>query len=141
MAGCRHVRCLSRGLGMRVPQAADVAATLPAMAEPSVRDPSAPPLRSRHPIPPTPPQRARPTRRPVDAEDDDAGQGPAGGGLDRRPIDRRRTDRRRLLAAIASSVLPGSGQVLDGRFRPALLFGVPTLAVIGIAWVAANSDA
>jgi LCP family protein required for cell wall assembly len=111
------------------------------MAEPSVRDPSAPPLRSRQPIPADPAPRARSTRRPVDPEDGDAGQGPAAGGLDRRPIDRRRTDRRRLLAAIASSVLPGSGQLLNGRLGPALLFGLPTLAVIAIAWIVAHSDA
>src|SRR5258708_3091366 len=40
---------------MLVPQAADVAATLPPIAEPSVLDPSPPPLRPRHPIPPPPP--------------------------------------------------------------------------------------
>lgn len=39
-----------------------------------------------------------------------------------------------------SSVLPGSGQLLNGRFRPALLFGVPTFAVIAAAWLIAHSD-
>jgi LCP family protein required for cell wall assembly len=114
------------------------------MAEPSVRDPSAPPLRSRHPIPADQGRRARQSPRPITSDDVDPGRPPADGELDRRRsaprIDRRHSDRRRLLAAIASSVLPGSGQLLNGRFRPALLFGVPTLAVIAIAWLIARSD-
>jgi LCP family protein required for cell wall assembly len=111
------------------------------MAEPSVRDPSAPPLRSRHPIPAEPPRPVRSTRRTVAAEPTDRRQDPDGREVDRRPVGRGGTDRRRLLAAIASSVLPGSGQLLNGRFRPALLFGVPTLAVLVGAWLIAHSDA
>jgi len=114
------------------------------MAEPSVRDPSAPPLRSRHPIPADQGRSARQSQRPIRSDDVGPGRPPADGEPDLRrsapSIDRRRSDRRRLLAAIASSVLPGSGQLLNGRFRPALLFGVPTLAVIAIAWLIARSD-
>jgi LCP family protein required for cell wall assembly len=50
------------------------------------------------------------------------------------------SDRRRLLAAIASSLIPGFGQLLNGRLRPALLFGLPTLALIGAAWLIGQSD-
>jgi LCP family protein required for cell wall assembly len=59
---------------------------------------------------------------------------------DEAKLDRRPTDRRRLLAAIASSLLPGFGQALNGRLRPALLFGIPTLLVIGTTWLIAESD-
>jgi polyisoprenyl-teichoic acid--peptidoglycan teichoic acid transferase len=45
------------------------------------------------------------------------------------------TDPRRLLAAILSAVLPGLGQALNGRRRPALIFGVPSLIVLGIGWL------
>jgi LCP family protein required for cell wall assembly len=50
------------------------------------------------------------------------------------------SDRRRILAAAASSLLPGTGQALNGRLRPALTFGVPTLAVLAVAWLIVNSD-
>src|SRR4249920_636728 len=45
--------------------------------------------------------------------------------------DSRPSDIRRLAAATLSSVLPGAGQALNGRLRPALLFG---------AWLIGNSD-
>ncbi len=122
------------------------------MAEPSVRDPSAPPLRARRPIADDParPQPAR--RRPVDlgavaATTSDPGSDRRAAaatppGRLRRPArgDTLPSDRRRLLAAIASSLLPGFGQALNGRLRPALLFGIPTLAVIVAAWLIVQSD-
>jgi polyisoprenyl-teichoic acid--peptidoglycan teichoic acid transferase len=104
------------------------------MAERSVRDPSAPPLRARTSIPAEPARSMRPARRPVQLDDGPA-PAAAGGHLDRLP-----SDRRRLLAAIASSLLPGFGQALNGRFRPTLLFGLPTLAVIAAAWLLAHAD-
>ncbi|HYX11014.1 MAG TPA: LCP family protein [Candidatus Acidoferrum sp.] len=85
----------------------------------------------------------RRTRRPVtDGDEPMDGAGArrdqsAGNGAAR---NRGHTDRRRLLAAIASSLLPGSGQLLNGRLRPALLFGVPTLAIILAAWLIGHSD-
>ena len=50
------------------------------------------------------------------------------------------TDRRRLVAAILSSILPGTGQALNGRLRPALLFGVPTPRGDRVAGWLAHSD-
>ena len=44
--------------------------------------------------------------------------------------DSRPSDIRRLIAATLSSILPGTGQVLNGRLRPALIFGIPTLVVL-----------
>ena len=115
----------------------------PAMAEPSVRDPSAPPLRARHPIAPDP-ARPRATRRPERATVDPSGprsteREPARTGRPARG-DTLPSDRRRLAAAIASSLLPGFGQALNGRLRAALLFGIPTLAVLAGAWLIAQSD-
>jgi LCP family protein required for cell wall assembly len=83
----------------------------------------------------------RSTRRPVETGDGDPRQLLPEEAPDRRQADRRRTDRRRLVAAIASSLLPGSGQLLNRRFRPALLFGVPTLALVAAVWLIARSDA
>ena len=66
---------------------------------------------------------------------------PGDGPVDRGPATTRLpTDRRRLLAAIASSLLPGFGQVINGRLRSALLFGIPTLGVLVAAWLIAQSD-
>jgi LCP family protein required for cell wall assembly len=104
------------------------------MAEPSVRDPFAPPIRGRRPIAADQARPMRSKRRPIAAADADVAQ------QDEANFDRRPTDRRRLLAAIASSLLPGFGQALNGRFRPALLFGIPTLVVIATAWLIAHSD-
>jgi LCP family protein required for cell wall assembly len=151
----------SRDLAFSARQAAHVAATLPAMAEPSVRDPSALPLRHRGAIAVEPAEPTPSMGRPVVLEDADPGRGPAGSNRpDRRRSraepDRRRggprathrnatdrlpTDRRRLVAAIASSLLPGAGQLLNGRLRPALLLGGPTLALIAAVWLIAHSDA
>lgn len=119
------------------------------MAEPSVRDPSAPPLRARRP---SAADQASPMGSRPRSVNPDAGAGfvppvPAGpvpGARSRSARPARGssvpTDRRRLLAAIASSLLPGFGQALNGRLRPALLFGIPTLAVLLAAWRIANSD-
>jgi LCP family protein required for cell wall assembly len=54
--------------------------------------------------------------------------------------DSRPTDIRRLAAATLSSVLPGAGQAINGRLRPALLFGVPTLIILLGAWLIGSSD-
>jgi polyisoprenyl-teichoic acid--peptidoglycan teichoic acid transferase len=54
--------------------------------------------------------------------------------------DRRPTDRRRIAAAAFSSVLPGTGQLVNRRLRPALAFGGPTLVAIAIVWLIAHSD-
>jgi len=54
--------------------------------------------------------------------------------------DRSSTDRRRLLAAAASSILPGAGQLLNGRWRTAAFFALPTLIVLLAAWFVAHSD-
>ena len=126
------------------------------MAERSIRDPSAPPLRARHPIAAEPAPPLRRARRlesdpiPVEpAEAREAEASPNGrhaadaaGRRGARPAtaDRLPSDRRRLLAAIASSLLPGFGQVLNGRLRPALLFGIPTAAVLLATWLIAQSD-
>lgn len=123
------------------------------MADPSVRDPSAPPLRGRRPAVAEQARPLRGSRLPVDpfeAVDPDVIEWVAEAAPNRsrdahprgRPVttDRLPTDRRRLLAAIASSLLPGFGQVLNGRLRPALLFGIPTLAVLGAAGLVAQSD-
>ena len=119
------------------------------MAEPSVRDPSAPPLRARRPIA-ADEARPLPSRgRPVDLDavessipatsDGRRAGAPARQGRPTRG-DTLPSDRRRLLAAIASSLLPGFGQALNGRLRPGLLFGIPTLAVIATAWLITQSD-
>ncbi len=49
-------------------------------------------------------------------------------------------DRRRLIAAFLSSVLPGMGQALNGRLRPALAFLLPSLVAIAGAWWFVRSD-
>ena len=51
---------------------------------------------------------------------------------DRGP-DRRPTDQRRLLAALLSGVIPGSGQAVNGRARAAAIFAVPSLILLLIA--------
>jgi len=53
---------------------------------------------------------------------------------------RRPTDRRRLAAAAFSSILPGSGQIINGRWRPAAFFGVPTAVAIAVAWGITHAD-
>lgn len=45
------------------------------------------------------------------------------------------TDRRRLFAASLSAILPGLGQLANGRTRLAKRFAVPSLVVLGIAWL------
>jgi LCP family protein required for cell wall assembly len=54
--------------------------------------------------------------------------------------DGRTSDRRRLLAATLSSLLPGSGQLVNGRLRPAAAFGLPTIVAIVFAWIVVHSD-
>ncbi|HEY7970404.1 MAG TPA: hypothetical protein VID95_10445, partial [Candidatus Limnocylindrales bacterium] len=54
--------------------------------------------------------------------------------------DSRPSDIRRLVAATLSSVLPGAGQAINGRLRPALLFGVPTLIILLGVFLIGNSD-
>jgi LCP family protein required for cell wall assembly len=118
------------------------------MAEPSVRDPSAPPLRARRPNPVDQARPIRSFRRPIDPVDPIEADDPTGEAAGTRPERLGRpvrgntlpTDRRRLVAAIGSSLLPGFGQILNGRLRPALFFGVPTLALLAGAWLLAQSD-
>ena len=45
------------------------------------------------------------------------------------------TDQRRLFAAILSAVLPGLGQAFNRRRRPALNFAIPSLVLLGVAWL------
>jgi LCP family protein required for cell wall assembly len=99
----------------------------------SVRDPAAPPLRARH-LDAPPAQRAARARieRPIEP---DAPEGPSTAAPDRSG-----SDRRRLLAAVLSSVLPGSGQALNGRRRPALAFLLPSLVAIAATWLFLHSD-
>jgi LCP family protein required for cell wall assembly len=117
------------------------AATLPPMTVRSVRDPAAPPLRSRHVGAPAHRSTGRRRiERPIQREPnaDPAieatapGRGPA--------RDRATFDRRRLLAAVLSMVLPGTGQALNGRLRPAVAFLVPSLIAIAAAWLFLHSD-
>lgn len=115
------------------------------MVEPSIRDPYAPPLRARRPIAADHARPVRAERRPLDVDAEPAEESgdpltaPARTGRPARG-NTIPSDRRRLLAAIASSLLPGFGQALNGRLRPALLFGIPTLAVLLASWLIANSD-
>jgi LCP family protein required for cell wall assembly len=53
---------------------------------------------------------------------------------------RRRGDRRRLIVAVASALIPGLGQALNGRIRPALAFTLPTLVVVALIWLFVQSD-
>ncbi len=50
------------------------------------------------------------------------------------------SDRRRLVAAIASAVVPGLGQAVNGRLRPALVLGVPALIILVAGLLFAQSD-
>jgi LCP family protein required for cell wall assembly len=88
----------------------------------------------------------RTPRRPLDLDSGELNSAraegaprPAGGGRPARG-NTQPSDRRRLLSAIASSLLPGVGQALNGRLRSALVFGLPSLAFIAAAWVVARSD-
>jgi LCP family protein required for cell wall assembly len=54
--------------------------------------------------------------------------------------DRRPTDGRRLAAGLFSSILPGSGQLLNGRRRAAAIFGIPALVALAVAWLIIQSD-
>lgn len=49
--------------------------------------------------------------------------------------DTRPTDERRLFAAVLSAVLPGLGQAFNRRRRPAAIFAIPSLVLIGIGWL------
>lgn len=49
-------------------------------------------------------------------------------------------DGRRLVAAFASSLVPGAGQLVNGRLRPALLFAIPAILLAIVAWLIAQSD-
>ena len=79
-----------------------------------------------------------------------AGDPPLPSSRARRPTDRsqarpvrpasRTSDIRRLIAATASSIVPGSGQALNLRLRPALFFGLPTALIVLVAWLIAHSD-
>ena len=45
------------------------------------------------------------------------------------------TDQRRLFAAILSAVLPGLGQAFNRRQRPAAIFAIPSLVLLGVIWL------
>jgi LCP family protein required for cell wall assembly len=49
--------------------------------------------------------------------------------------DSRPTDRRRLFAAALSAILPGLGQAFNRRARSAAVFALPTLVLLGLAWL------
>ena len=54
--------------------------------------------------------------------------------------DARASDQRRLAAAVLSAVFPGLGQAFNGRRRAALVFAVPSLIVVGLAWLLLQSN-
>lgn len=99
------------------------------MADRPAWDPSPSSPRARRPVDPRSFGRPPLERRPVGA-----------GQARRIRPDSRPTDRRRLLAATASSLVPGLGQALNGRLRPAVVFLAPTLVVALATWLIANSD-
>ena len=76
-----------------------------------------------------PPPPFEPARRPVESAQ----------SRQARPASRR-TDQRRLLAAALSSVAPGIGQLLNGRRRAAVIFGLPSLIIVILAWLTLQSD-
>jgi LCP family protein required for cell wall assembly len=47
-------------------------------------------------------------------------------------------NRRRIFSALLSSLLPGTGQLVNARWRIAVQFGLPTLALVGIALLIAR---
>lgn len=53
-------------------------------------------------------------------------------------IDDRPSDRRRVFAALLSSIVPGTGQLINARWRAALQFAAPTAALVGIALLVAK---
>ncbi|HET7472834.1 MAG TPA: LCP family protein [Candidatus Limnocylindrales bacterium] len=111
------------------------------MAERSIRDPSAPPLRARHAVERSVAVRERPVRvRPRSGAPAPAEPASDARSERRTRPDSRRTDRRRLIAALLSSVLPGTGQALNGRIRAALTFLVPSIALVAAAWWLLHSD-
>ena len=84
------------------------------MSERAAWDPSPPSSRSRRPADRSQARRARPASRP--------------------------SDLRRLVAATASSIVPGAGQALNLRLRPALFFGLPTALIVLVVWLIVHSD-
>ncbi|MGH2511541.1 MAG: hypothetical protein ACRDGQ_02515, partial [Candidatus Limnocylindrales bacterium] len=48
------------------------------------------------------------------------------------------SNRRRVVSALASSVLPGTGQLINLRWRPAAQFGLPVVAVAAIVLLVAK---
>jgi polyisoprenyl-teichoic acid--peptidoglycan teichoic acid transferase len=53
-------------------------------------------------------------------------------------VDDRPSDRRRVFSALLSSVVPGTGQLVNTRWRAAVQFALPTLALAGIAVLVAK---
>jgi polyisoprenyl-teichoic acid--peptidoglycan teichoic acid transferase len=101
---------------MIAPEDADVPVQLHSrsMAERPVRDSSAPPQAIRRPV-------ARSQARP-------------------RRVSESPADGRRLVAAVASSFVPGAGQAFNGRMRAALVFGGPTIGLAVAALLFLRSD-
>jgi LCP family protein required for cell wall assembly len=50
-------------------------------------------------------------------------------------VDDRPSDKRRVFAALLSSFLPGSGQLINARWRIAAQFGAPVAVAVGIAYL------
>ncbi len=48
------------------------------------------------------------------------------------------SNRRRLFSALVSSFVPGAGQLVNARWRTAVQFGLPVLALVGIALLVAR---
>jgi polyisoprenyl-teichoic acid--peptidoglycan teichoic acid transferase len=112
------------------------------MAEHSIRDPFAPPLRGRsHDEPSRGARHARPmrSRSPAAAVANQPEADQPEADQPERP-ERRQTERRRVLATVASAILPGTGQALNGRRRAALAFLVPSLVGLAAAWLFVTSD-
>lgn len=53
----------------------------------------------------------------------------------RRRPEARPADGRRVTAAALSAVLPGLGQLVNGRTRLAAIFALPSLALVGLVWL------
>jgi len=57
---------------------------------------------------------------------------------DAHEVDDRPSDLRRVFAALLSSIVPGTGQLINARWRAALQFAAPTAALAGIAFLVAK---
>jgi LCP family protein required for cell wall assembly len=83
---------------------------------------------------------ARPIRREAAAPDPEVRSAEPGRTRARavEEVDDRPSDRRRVFAALLSSFVPGTGQLVNARWRIALQFGAPTAVVAGLAVLVAK---